>query len=514
MAAYFCGATPVSIYNSSSPEQIAYLVNHCEAAVAIAEDRSFLDRFLEIRDEIPTVHTLVTVRPDDSTPADVRTLDELRATEPVDLQEAAGNCTPDDLATMIYTSGTTGPPKGVMLTHRNIAFTVESLRICLPYDDYAGVRVVSYLPMAHIAERSTSHYAHAFLGGAVTTCPDPGLLSGYLADVHPTLMFGVPRVWEKIYAGVNAALAADPDRKQQFDDGVAAAMPLAEKVDWGTATDDEQGLWDFLQAAFEPVRSLVGLDQLDAAISGAAPIAAEMLAWFRAIGVPLSEVYGMSETTGPMTWTATRVKAGTVGPAIPGCEVKLAHDGEVICRGGNVFVGYLNDPAKTAEALDGDGWLHSGDIGTIDDDGYFKIVDRKKELIITAGGKNISPANLESALKMIPIVGQACAIGDQKPFISALVVLDPEVAPVWARQHGIADTTLEALAENPEVIAEVEAGVAEVMEPFNHAEQVKKIKVLGEEWLPDTDVLTPTSKLKRRGIQARYEKEIDALYAR
>jgi long-chain acyl-CoA synthetase len=215
-----------------------------------------------------------------------------------------------------------------------------------------------------------------------------------------------------------------------------------------------------------------------------------------------------------MTWTATRVKPGTVGPAIPGCEVKLAHDGEVVCRGGNVFIGYLNEPEKTAEALDADGWLHSGDIGTIDDDGYFKIVDRKKELIITAGGKNISPANLESALKMIPIVGQACAIGDQKPFISALVVLDPEVAPVWARQHGIDDTSLEALAENPEVVAEVEAGVAEVMEPFNHAEQVKKVKVLGEEWLPDTDVLTPTSKLKRRGIQARYEKEIDALYAR
>jgi long-chain acyl-CoA synthetase len=321
-------------------------------------------------------------------------------------------------------------------------------------------------------------------------------------------------VWEKIYAGVNAALAADPDRKQQFDDGVAAAMPLAEKIDWGTATDADRELWDFLQAAFEPVRALVGLDQLEAGISGAAPIAAEMLAWFRAIGVPLSEIYGMSETTGPMTWAATRVKAGTVGPAIPGCEVKLADDGEVVCRGGNVFIGYLHEPEKTAEALDADGWLHSGDIGEVDDDGYFKIVDRKKELIITAGGKNISPANLESALKMIPIVGQAAAIGDQRPFISALVVLDPEVAPVWARQHGITDTSLEALAENSLVVAEVEAGVAVVMEPFNHAEQVKKIKVLGEEWLPDTDVLTPTSKLKRRGIQARYEKEIDALYAR
>jgi long-chain acyl-CoA synthetase len=514
MAAYFCGATPVSIYNSSSPEQISYLVNHCDAVVAIAEDHTFLDRFLEIRDELPTIHTILTVHPDDQTPDDVRSVDEISDVDPIDLTAAAANCEPDDLATMIYTSGTTGPPKGVMLTHRNIAWTVESLRICLPFEQYVGQRVVSYLPMAHIAERSTSHYSHAFLGYEVTTCPEPGLLSAYLAHVHPTLMFGVPRVWEKIYAGINAALAADPERQQQFNDGVAAATPLADKIAWGTATDADRELWDFLQSAFEPVRALVGLDQLEAGISGAAPIAAEMLAWFRAIGVPLSEIYGMSESTGPMTWAATKVRAGTVGPAIPGCEVKLADDGEIVCKGGNVFVGYLHEPEKTAETLDDDGWLHSGDIGVVDDDGYFKIVDRKKELIITAGGKNISPANLEAALKMIPLIGQACAIGDQKPFISALVVLDPEVAPVWARQQGIDDVSLGALAENSEVIKEVEDGVVKAMEPFNHAEQVKKVKVLGEEWLPDTDVLTPTSKLKRRGIHARYEKEIDALYAR
>jgi long-chain acyl-CoA synthetase len=514
MATYFCGATPVSIYNSSSPEQISYLVNHCDAVLAIAENQTFLDRFLEIRDELPTVHTLLTIHADERTPADVKTVDELSDVEPLDLASAAGNCVPDDLATMIYTSGTTGPPKGVMLTHRNITWTVESLRRCLPFDSYAGQRVVSYLPMAHIAERSTSHYSHAFLGYEVTTCPEPGLLSQYLAHVHPTLMFGVPRVWEKIYAGVNAALAADPERQKQFNDGVAAAEPLSEKIDWGTATDEERELWDFLQAAFAPVRALVGLDQIESAITGAAPMSAEMLAWFRAIGVPLAEIYGMSESTGPMTFVATKVKAGTVGPAIPGCEVKLADDGEIICRGGNVFVGYLHEPEKTAEALDADGWLHSGDIGVVDDDGYYTVVDRKKELIITAGGKNISPANLEAALKMISIVGQACAIGDQRPFITALVVLDPEVAPAWARQRGIERTSIGELAENPEVIAAVEAELDEVMEPFNHAEQVKKIKVLGEEWLPDTDVLTPTSKLKRRGIHARYEKEIEALYAR
>jgi long-chain acyl-CoA synthetase len=222
----------------------------------------------------------------------------------------------------------------------------------------------------------------------------------------------------------------------------------------------------------------------------------------------------MSETTGPMTFAAERIKPGTVGPAVPGCEVALAEDGEIICRGGNIFPGYLNSPEKTAEALDDEGWLHSGDIGEVDEDGYFKIVDRKKELIITAGGKNISPANLEASLKMIPLVGQACAIGDQRPFVAGLVVLDPDTAPAWAKAQGIEFGSLAELAEHPDVVAEVEAGLAEAMATFNNAERVKKVRILGEEWLPDSEELTPTSKLKRRGIHAKYAQEIEALYER
>jgi long-chain acyl-CoA synthetase len=228
----------------------------------------------------------------------------------------------------------------------------------------------------------------------------------------------------------------------------------------------------------------------------------------------MSEIYGMSENSGPMCWAPYRVKPGSVGPAVPGLEVALADDGEIICRGGLVFQGYLNDPAKTAEALDPDGWLHSGDIGEIDDDGYFKIVDRKKELIITAGGKNISPANLEAALKSIPLVGQACAIGDKRPFVSALVVLDPDEAAVWAKQHELEGLSLAELAEHPDVVATIESGLDEAMAGFNNAERVKKVKILGEEWLPDSDLLTPTSKLKRRGIHATFAAEIEALYTR
>ena len=247
------------------------------------------------------------------------------------------------------------------------------------------------------------------------------------------------------------------------------------------------------------------------AISGAAPISHEILEWFNAVGVPLSEIYGMSESSGPMTWEAYGIKPGTVGPAIPGCEVRLGDDGEIVCRGGNVFRGYFKDEAKTAETLI-DGWLHSGDIGEMDDDGYVKIVDRKKELIITSGGKNISPANLEAALKMIPGIGQACAIGDQRKFVSALLVLDAEVAPVVAKELGIEYTTLEDLAQNPAMIAQVQHGVDEANKQFANVEQIKKFVLLGTEWLPDSDVLTPTSKLKRRGIHARYAAEIESMY--
>jgi long-chain acyl-CoA synthetase len=514
MAAYMIGATPISIYNSSSPDQVEYLVNHSEAVFAVVEDMGFLERFLKVRDQLSDLRGIVVLKdPDGLAPGDVLGHDALHAHGSI-LAEAAAHVDPDDLATMIYTSGTTGPPKGVMLTHRNICWTVESLRRALPFDDYVGKRIISYLPMAHIAERMTSHYAGAFLGYEVTTCPDPTGIAPYLGHVKPHFMFGVPRVYEKVYAGVNAVLAADPEKGEKFAEALAAAEPIVEAMDWGTATDEQIATYEFLDAvAFKGVRELLGIDELVCAVTGAAPLPAEILTWFRCIGVPLSEIYGMSESSGPMTWTATRIKAGSVGPAVPGLEVKLADDGEIICRGGNVFTGYFKEPAKTAEALDADGWLHSGDIGEVDEDGYFRIVDRKKELIITAGGKNISPANLEAALKTIPLVGQACAIGDQRPFVSALVVLDPDVAPAWAQARGIEFASLADLAEHPDVVAEIDRGLAEVMGQFNNAERVKKVRVLGEEWLPDSDLLTPTSKLKRRGIHAAYADQIESLYA-
>ena len=489
IAILFCGATPVSIYNSSAPDQIQYLINDCGAKVAILEDADFLARFDAVREKIPTIKHTVLIEAEGAADNILRYSDML-ASEPADLTAEAQTATLSDTATIIYTSGTTGPPKGVMLSHSNVAWTLESvgqsMRDQTDIADFAGKRHVSYLPMAHVMERLLGHYYMIDFATKVYCCPETSQMPAIVRETKPNLFIGVPRVWEKMYAGVNAALAADPEKEQQFNAGVAAALPIMEKMTAGTATDEEIATWNFLnEVGFQAIRGLIGLDEVEIGISGAAPIPAEILGWFRAIGVPLSEGYGMSETTAVLSWSAA-AKPGYVGRPATGVELKIADDGEVLARGGNMFVGYLGLPDKTAESIDDEGWVHTGDIGVIDDDGYLKIVDRKKELIITAGGKNISPANLEAALKMIPLVGQACAVGEQKPFVTALVVLDPDAAAVWAVEHGLtgdAATTVE-MAQNAAVIAEVEAGLIEAMANFNNAEAVKKVKVLGAEWLP------------------------------
>jgi long-chain acyl-CoA synthetase len=515
VATLLLGATPVSIYNSSAPEQVGFVARHCAAVAAIVEDVDYLERVLKVRDELPGLEHLVLVDADPGAPAGTLAFDQLLAHEPVDLDQAATTATAEDLATIIYTSGTTGPPKGVMLDHANVVWTVESLRRCLEPSDPAGFRLVSYLPMAHVAERMNSHYQGITFGYEVTTCPEPHLIGEYLPATRPELFFGVPRIWEKLHAGVLAATGKDPAQ--------AAALEAALAVGQQAQAYRAQGvpLPAGLAAeceAHEPtlsfVRQVLGLDQVVTAITGAAPLPREVLSFFRALGVELSEIYGLSESSGPMTWAAWRVKLGTVGPAIPGCAVRLGDDGEVLARGGNVFRGYLNDPDRTAEALDADGWLHSGDIGQFDEDGYLRIVDRKKELIITAGGKNISPANLEAALKAAPIIGQACVIGDGRPFVSALVVLDPEVAPVWAATHHVSVGSLADLAAEPVVVEEVAREVAVANARFSNVEQIKQFTVLGDEWLPDSEELTPTMKLKRRGVHAKYAREIEEMYQR
>lgn len=513
VAVLLVGATPVSIYNSSSPEQIAYLSSHSSATYAIVENSKYLESLLSVRDQIPTLKKVAVIEAPETLPEGVLLWDDLLAHEPVDLAAASLIAQPDDLATVIYTSGTTGPPKGVMLDHKGVLWTAESLMNRFGFDA-SGMRLVSYLPMAHIAERSTSHYAAIIQGLEITTCPNAGQITTYLGHTRPQIFFAVPRVWEKIYASITSIVHADKAKGAEFDAALAIGWEASEYRARGEEMPGD--LAESLlgaDAVLSPWRSALGLDECRVAISGAAPIPFEIFRFFRGLGIEISEVYGLSETCGPMTWTPFRVKAGTVGPAIPGTEVRLGEDGEVICRGGNIFIGYLDHPEKTAEVLTADGWFSTGDIGVLDDDGYLKIVDRKKELIITAGGKNISPANLEAALKASPLIGQACVIGDGRPYLSALLVLDTEVAPVWASMHGIDETALDALAANPDIRKAVQADVDLVNAQFSKAEGIKRFTILSAEWEADSEELTPTMKLKRRGVSVKYAEQIEALYS-
>ncbi|MFI5047881.1 MAG: AMP-dependent synthetase/ligase, partial [Acidimicrobiia bacterium] len=491
IAVLLVGGTPISIYNSSSVDQIRYLLHHSRAQVGV-------------------------VAPHDTDGAPgVVSWSSLLSAAPVDVESAAQVAKPDDLVTVIYTSGTTGAPKGVMLDHTNVCWANESLRVALGFPT-EGFRVVSYLPMAHIAERLTSHYGGLTHGYEITVCADLHLVLGAFQEARPELLFGVPRTYERIHSGVRAVLAADPDHEAAFDDALAVGAEVAAMRARGESPIGAlAAAWERADGEhLRPVRELLGLADVRCAVASAAPMPVEILAFFRSLGVPLAEMYGLSESAGPLTWEPKAVRLGTVGRAIPGLELDLGAGGEVLARGGNVFHGYLADPDRTAEALDADGWLHTGDVGELDDDGYLRIVDRMKELIITAGGKNVSPANLEAALKAQPLIAQACAIGDGEPYLVALVVLDAEVVPVWAAAHAVAaePIALAALASDPVVVAEIAHEVADANGRFSHAEQIRRVLVLGEEWLPDSEELTPTMKLKRRGILAKYRDRIDALY--
>jgi long-chain acyl-CoA synthetase len=510
--ALLAGATPISIYNSSSAEQIRYLAGHCRALVAVTESGEFADRIVAAGSDLPSMRAIVTVGDEaaGTLHTETRPYDDLLASAAVDIEAAAAAASPEDLLTVIYTSGRTGPPKGVMLNHRNVLAQFDGLVHFLGPDGTQH-RFVSYLPMAHIAERNVSHYVHLLWGNVVTPCADIGQLGAHLVAVRPTLLFGPPRVWEKLAAGIQAAIAARSEPEQQ---AVADALQAGRQVQQLRATGAEPdgdlaAAWQHIDGAvFAPLRKMVGLDECRVAFSGAAPIPAEVIDFLRDIGLPMSEIYGMSENAGGMTWEPVLVKPGKVGRAYLDTEVVIADDGEILCRGPIVFPGYLDDPDRTREALDSDGWLHTGDIGEIDGDGYLRIVDRKKEILITAGGKNISPANLEAALKTIPLVGQAMAIGDGRPYLVALLTLDPDATAVRFPGRTAGD-----LATDPAVVEEIAAAVAAVNARSSTVEHFRRITILGEEWLPDTDVLTPTMKLKRRGVLARYDEQIEAMYA-
>jgi len=511
-AAMHLGAIAISIYNTSSPEQIAYLFGNAENKV-VATETALLPPILASGVKLEHV-ICIDGKPEGATIS----LEELEASGDPDFDfEAAWKAVqPEDVLTLIYTSGTTGPPKGVQLTHANLMAIAESAMQVVEVN--FGERITSFLPAAHIADRATSQYFSATQGVQVTYVADPRAVAVALPDCKPTIWFAVPRVWEKIKMGIEAKLAAESSPVKKALAGWAFGM--AAKNGQAQLEGRRLGGLDALQygladkLVLSKVKAALGMSELKWAWSGAAAIAPETLQFFMGLGINVCELWGLSETTGGATLNPPgKVKVGTVGPPLPGVQIRVAEDGEILVKSPGNMLGYRKDPEKTAETIDADGWLSTGDIGTVDEDGYLTIVDRKKEIIINAAGKNMSPANIENTLKVTtPLAATIAVIGDARAYNVALITLDPDVAAAYAEKAGLAADPV-VLAKDPGLIAEVQKGIDAGNAKLSRVEQVKKFEVLPVFWMPGSDELTPTLKLRRKPISEKYAAEIEGLYA-
>lgn len=518
-AALHAGATPFSIYNTLAPEQINYLLSNAGNRVVVCESQ-FLPQIRAASEGTKVEHIIcvdATGQPQSEGTITLAALESGRAPG-FDFEASWRSLVPEDVLTIIYTSGTTGPPKGVELTHANMLAELDATTDISPVTHTDSV--VSYLPDAHVANRWGAHYTSLYTGMQIITLADMKQMINVLPDVRPTFFGAVPQVWYKLKAGIEAKLAAEPSgvkrrmaawaldvgtRKVRLE-SASTPVPASIRIQYALAE----------KLVLSKIRAALGLDRVRFAASGAAAIAPEALEFVLALGIPCCELWGMSESSCAATVNPPdAIRIGTVGKALKNVELSLAEDGELLLRGPLVMKGYRNDPAKTAEAIDADGWLHTGDIATIDDDGYVRIVDRKKELIINAAGKNMSPANIEGTIKVCcPLVGSAVAIGDDRPYIVALITLDPDIVALFAAKAGLTDTSPAALATNPAIQAAIEAGIKDANAKLARVEQIKKFTILPEMWEPGGDEVTPTMKLKRRPIAAKYAAEIEELYAR
>ncbi|HXP20465.1 MAG TPA: AMP-dependent synthetase/ligase [Streptosporangiaceae bacterium] len=524
MAVVHAGGVPVTFYATLAAEQIGYIAADCDVRIAVLDGEPELARWQPLLDDLPGLARII-VRDASACPAGEKYLSwadfealgaRAAAAQGAEVASRVSALGSGDPLTLLYTSGTTGNPKGVIITHGSVMYEVTTTK--LSGSTTMHVRWVSYLPLAHIAERMFSIYLAIDTAGDTYFCHNAATdLVRTIGEVKPTSFFGVPRVWEKIAAGIQALLAAEQDESRRA--AVAAAMDTGrryvESCQFGHVTSDQLAA-EFTsadEAVLRPIRALLGLDQAAVVVSAAAPLPPEVSAFFAGLGMKILDVYGMTETTGAFTTnTPTAFKLGSVGRPLPGVEVKIADDGEIMARGPLNTPGYVNLPEQTAALLDSDGWLHTGDIGSIDSDGFVSVVDRKKELIITSGGENISPAAIENLLVAHPLVGQALAFGDRRKFVVALLTLDGEVAPAWAKARGIEASSLAELADNPSVIDAVGEVVAAANKHLARVQQVKHWRLLPVEWTSETEELTPTFKLKRRVIHHKYADVIDTLY--
>jgi long-subunit acyl-CoA synthetase (AMP-forming) len=514
LAAIAAGAVPTGVFVTNSVAQCRYVIDHVEAKVAIVDGPEALTKLLAVRAELPRLETLVLVEGESDAPGVVswaRLLELGAETGESAVRERLAAQRPDDVATLIYTSGTTGTPKGVELTHANLLFTAGR---AVPLAHRLGQRErqVSYLPLAHIAEQMLALHLPLASGACVHFVPDLDALRQALLEVRPTHFFGVPRVWEKLQAAVEQALeSAPPLRRRLLAWARRRALAAGEARQRGPAADLGFTLAD--RVVLSKVRRRLGLDRAGFCASAAAPISRATLDFFFSLGLPLLEVYGLSETTGVITasWPHD-YRIGCVGRPLDGVEMRLAEDGEILARGPNVFRGYRRDPEATRAAIDADGWLHTGDIGRVDAEGFLAVTDRKKELLVTSGGKKVAPAPIEKRLQQILGVGHAVLVGDRRHFVGALLTLDAGAVPTLAGRVGSAARTLAEASCCPRIRAFLDREIARVNEVLARFESVRSFRVLAGEFSIPSGELTPTLKLKRRVVYEKYAGEIERLY--
>ncbi|WP_299538110.1 long-chain fatty acid--CoA ligase [uncultured Streptomyces sp.] len=510
------GAVPVTVYGTSAPEQITHIARNCRARVAVVEGPAQVELWAPLVDDPHTpLSRLVVVQPGAEGPhLPYAALG--REPVPEEFAKSLDTARPEDPLTVVYTSGTTGEPKGVVLNHRQILANAHSLDAVVELP--AHVEHICYLPFAHIAERMLGIYLPCHRASHVYLCDDPARVAEIVRKVRPAQFFGVPRVWEKLSAAVRSILSLLPADQQAIIE--EAARVAREHVGFRERGEEPP---PELEAAYARARTEVllpllaagGLDRVAWAASASAPMPIDVVRFWAGFGIVIMDAWGLTETTGVATTNSPRTgfKLGSVGKPVESVEVRIAEDGEIEVRGTSVFTGYLDADGSLRPGLDDEGWLHTGDIGRLDEDGFVWLTDRKKEMIITSTGKNVSPALVENTLKEHPLIGQALVHGDNRSYLVALLVLDAESAPVWARTHGIdASIGLAGLAAHPEVRAEVDRAVAAANTRLNRTEQVKRFALLAQEWGPATGELTPSLKMRRVVIRDKYAEVLTELY--
>ncbi len=519
------GAITAAIYVTSAAEQVAYIVKHSGSSLIFVEDEEQLDKLLATREQLPELKRIVVFDwkglRDFSDPMVMRFDEFLELGAKADaaaeeaLDERIAALSPDATALLVYTSGTTGPPKGAMLSHHNLMTTGRMLNEVNPI--FEGDDALSFLPLCHIAERMMTVVNQLLFGYTVNFAESLDTVPQDLREVSPTVLFAVPRIWEKFYSRILLTM-----REAELSKRLAYAAAV--RVGKRAARVREEGRQPGLMLAalnrlahlsvFHPLKKRLGLERTRLAISGAAPISPEILRYFHAIGLDLREVYGQTEGSGPTSiHRGNDIRIGTVGPPLPGVEVKIADDGEILVKGDNVFQGYHRSPEATADTIV-DGYLHSGDLGKFDEDGYLKITGRKKDLIITGGGKNVAPQNIENQLKFSPYINDAVVIGDNRPFLSALILIDEENVTDYAQESRIPFTTYADLTRNPEIFKLIEDEVKKVNGNLARVEQVRKFVVLDRRLEEEDGEVTPTMKVKRMNIEKMYAEVIEGMYRR